>query len=165
MSESAAGSKPVVKGGASVASAATPFNPSKITPEMIDEIGDEAEIDTTVIKNQVKEWVNLDKELTEIRKKVKELNDRKKELTQHITAFMSMSRVDSFNIGEAGQISCETKDYFSSITKAHIHKCLLHFIPDEKRVTEIVTYIYDSREKVERSKLSKIIASKKYRRK
>ena len=138
---------------------------SKLTDEMIDEIGEEVEIDTTVIKNQVKEWVSLDRELADVRKKVKELNDRKKELTQHITAFMSMRRVDTFNIGDAGQISYETKDYYSSITKQHIHKCLLHFIPDEKQVTAIVAYIYDSREKIERTKLAKSKAGKRSKRK
>ena len=68
----------------------------------------------------IKEWVEVNTELTQIQKSAKKLRDKKKTLTETLTEIMKNNEIDCFDIND-GKIMCRTSKVKSPINK----QCLL----------------------------------------
>jgi len=105
-------------------------------------------------RSKVSEWVNLKKQLVEVRKDVKLLNSREKDLNLYIKAYMKTQQIDNINLKQ-GKVSYKKslkKPTFSK--KAVVNGLMNYFNKDETKVEEVIVAISNSLTTEERDSIS-----------
>lgn len=97
------------------------------------------------LKENVKKWLLLNKQTSELKKKLRELNDEKKTLTKYLTEVMSSTGTDSINT-RSGKVVYTKQNVRKTINKKYLAECLKKFITNETHFEEVFKYIYDNRE-------------------
>jgi hypothetical protein len=114
-------------------------------------------IDKNTLKRYAKEWIQLVDTIDPIKKQLRQMEAQKKELERYITHFMETHQkavVKSAQIG--GGIERVRGFRRAPITRDHIVECLLKFQEDEERAVAITTDIFDSRKRIETSRLKRV---------
>jgi hypothetical protein len=114
-------------------------------------------IDKNTLKRYAKEWIQLVDTIDPIKKQLRQMEAQKKELEKYITHFMETHQkavVKSAQIG--GGIERVRGFRRAPITRDHIVECLLKFQEDEERAVAITTDIFDSRKRIETSRLKRV---------
>ena len=84
----------------------------------------------------IKEWVDVNTELTQIQKSVKKLRDKKKTLTETLTEIMKNNEIDCFDIND-GKIMCRTSKVKSPINKQSLLSALEEYFSNAPNVDTI----------------------------
>jgi hypothetical protein len=109
---------------------------------------------TEEFRAKMSEWVNIKKQLVEIRKDVKVLNTREKELNLYIKTYMRTQKIDNVNLkqGKVTYKKTQKKPTFSK--KAVVEGLMKYFNNDETKVSDVIETISDNLETVERESIS-----------
>jgi len=96
--------------------------------------------------NNIKEWIKIDTEISQLKNEIKERNNKKKSLTENLVTVMKTNKIDCFDIN-GGALVYKT----SKVKKAINGKTLLaalqnYYKTDPKVAEEITKHVLDSRE-------------------
>jgi hypothetical protein len=96
--------------------------------------------------NNIKEWIKIDNEITELKSNIKDLNNKKKFLTENLVSVMKTNQIDCFDINGGALVYKKNK-----IKKPINGKTLLlalqnYYKTDNKIAEELAKYVMDSRE-------------------
>jgi uncharacterized membrane protein len=104
----------------------------------------------------VKEWIQLDNDISQHQKKVRVLNGEKKELSKSLLNCMKQSQIEQINLNGDESIL-----YKKSVSKKPVNKKSLDIILQQYLqntdvdVNELLTFIFDNRETVEKEGIIK----------
>ena len=95
--------------------------------------------------NNIREWVKIDTEISQLRQEIKERNKKKKSMTENLVNVMKSNNIDCFDINEGSLI------YKKSIIKKPINsKTLLfslqNYYKDKNVAEDLTKYIMENRE-------------------
>jgi hypothetical protein len=94
----------------------------------------------------IKDWIKMDTEISDLKAKIKERTNKKKTLTENLVTVMKTNAIDCFDINGGALV------YKTSKTKKPINaKSLLtalqnYYKTDEKMAEEITKHVMESRE-------------------
>lgn len=96
--------------------------------------------------NNIKEWIKMDNEITQLKAEIKERNNKKKSLTENLVSVMKNNSIDCFDINGGALVYKKNK-----VKKAITGKTLLsalqnYYKTDAKMAEELTKHIMDSRE-------------------
>jgi hypothetical protein len=101
---------------------------------------------TEELRKAMSDWVELKKQLAEVRKDVKVLNDREKELKSYIKSFMETEKIDLINL-KKGKVTLKTSKKKPPLSKKAVEDGLLvYFQGDQIRREAAMNCIYDNME-------------------
>ena len=118
------------------------------------EIDNKSEV--SELSRLVKEWVQLDNDISQHQKKIRVLNVEKKELSKNLLNCMKQSQIEQINLN-----SDESILYKKSVSKKPVNKKSLDIILQQYLqntdvdVNELLTFIFDNRETVEKEGIIK----------
>ena len=108
--------------------------------------------DLSQFKSQLKQWLDIDKQIFELSKQIKELKKIKnKTLEPQITQFMIQYNIKDVNT-ENGPVKCNQRNTKKALNKTVIRNSLSHFITDTILIDQAMT-LMDQRETVTTYKL------------
>lgn len=109
--------------------------------------------DLDIFKSQLKQWLEIDKQIFELNKQIKELKKIKnKTLEPQITQFMVQHNIKDVNT-DNGPIKCNQRNTKKPLNKTYIRNSLSQFIQDSIIIDQAMT-LMDQREVVTTYKLS-----------
>lgn len=96
--------------------------------------------------NNIKEWIKIDNEITQLKSDIKERNNKKKLLTENLVTVMKTNSIDCFDINGGALVYKKNK-----VKKPINGKTLLlalqnYYKNDAKIAEEITQHVMDSRE-------------------
>jgi len=96
--------------------------------------------------NNIKEWIKIDNEITQLKNEIKERNNKKKTLTESLVSVMKANTIDCFDINGGALIYKKNK-----VKKPINGKTLLvalqnYYKQDPKVAEDLVKHVMDSRE-------------------
>jgi len=97
--------------------------------------------------NNIKEWMQLDREMKLLQKELKTRREKKKQLTGSLVDIMKDNEIDCFDISE-GKIIYTKNKVKSPINKNHLMSCLNKYFennPDVK-AEDVSNFIMENRE-------------------
>lgn len=96
--------------------------------------------------NNIKEWIRLDTEVSELKAQIKEKTTRKKGLTEGLVTVMKTNSIDCFDIN-GGALVYKTNKIKKPINAKTLLTSLQAYYKSDSAVAEELTqYILDSRE-------------------
>jgi seryl-tRNA synthetase len=109
----------------------------------------------------IKEWIKMDSEITELKKQTKALNSRKKELTEQLVHIMKTNEIDQFDI-HGGQLKYKKTTVRKPINVKTLLTALHEFYKEDPSMAENVSkHLIESRaEEVKETICRKIILPK-----
>jgi hypothetical protein len=95
--------------------------------------------------NNIREWVKIDTEISQLRNEIKERNIKKKTMTENLVDVMKTNNIDCFDINDGSLV------YKKNIVKKPINsKTLLSslqkYYKDQAVAEDLTKYIMDNRE-------------------
>jgi len=107
-------------------------------------------------KEQVKKWLTLDEQISELESKIRDLKKiRNKELQPLMTKFMLEYNITDLNT-ENGKIKCSTRKTKKGLTNQYIKDNLSKVIDDNNILDKAMENILENREVVITHKLTKV---------
>ena len=98
-----------------------------------------------IVVNDVKKWIELDRDIRDLQRKIKERRIMKKALTEKIVNIMRDNDIDIFNTKDGKIVYTQTKQK-APITKKHLLTCLdVLFEGDSSEKDKISDYILNTR--------------------
>lgn len=114
---------------------------------------DEFQFFKNKLQSQVKQYLDLDEEISALKKAVKERNEKKKNLSVDILEIMKKMEIDNLNV-KNGKLVSKTTTTNKAINKNVIASGLGEiFNNDDERVSQAIQLILEKREKVEKTSL------------
>jgi len=109
---------------------------------------------TEELRKTMAEWVELKKQLVEVRKDVKLLNTREKQLKEAIKSFMETQKIDKINL-KKGKVTLKNSQKKGSLTKKAVESGLeIYFNHDSVKVESAMNCIMDNLETKDTSVIS-----------
>jgi hypothetical protein len=102
--------------------------------------------DKHLLVENIKEWVNLDNEIRELKKQEKIRKKRQCELSKSLMDIMKSNEIDEFDINQ-GKIVYKKKNVKKPITKKNLLEILSKYYDgDLTSASKLKTFIMDNRE-------------------
>ncbi len=96
--------------------------------------------------NNIKEWIKMDTEITELKAQIKDRNNRKKTLTENLVTVMKTNKIDCFDIN-GGALVYKTNRIKKPINGKTLLAALQNFYKSDPKMAEDLTkHVLDSRE-------------------
>jgi hypothetical protein len=96
--------------------------------------------------NNIKEWIKLDNEITQLKNEIKERNNMKKTLTTNLVSVMKTNQIDCFDIN-GGALVYKTIKFKKPINGKTLLAALQNYYKtDTKMAEELAKHVMDSRE-------------------
>ena len=97
--------------------------------------------------NIIKEWIEIDDKLKEIKNSMKDLKDKKKILTQALLEIMKQNEIDCFDINSGRIVYCKSKTK-AGLNKKNLLETLEKYFEgrEDIDVTAVRDYLFDNRE-------------------
>ena len=106
-------------------------------------------------KNQVKQWLTIDEEITKFQNKIKDLKKLKKNILEpKITSFMVNYNISDLNT-EQGKIRCNERNTKKALNKTNIRNNLSQVITDDSQIEQAMQLIMNNREIIKTHVLTK----------
>lgn len=98
------------------------------------------------LSQNIKSWMQVDKEMQMLQKELKERRKRKNELTNVLVGVMKKNEIDCVDISD-GKIIYTQNNTKSPINKKHLVECLEKFFENNDSIPtdEIVNFIMENR--------------------
>jgi len=99
------------------------------------------------LAQNIKGWINIDKELKNLQKQIKELKAQKNTYTDSLVEIMKTNEIDCFDINE-GKIIYTQNRVKSTINKKHLITCLEKYFENKPNIEaeDITKFILENRE-------------------
>jgi len=101
-------------------------------------------MDKQHLKNQIKEWVKIDEEISELKKQIRELNIKKKGLSTNLLDVMKQQEIDAFDLNNDGKLIRQVRKTKTPLTKKYIISSLVTFFKNAEKAKEASTFILES---------------------
>jgi hypothetical protein len=96
--------------------------------------------------NNIKEWLKIDTEISELKAEIKKKTTKKKELTEGLMTTMKTNKIDCFDINGGALIYKQNK-VKKPINGKSLLQSLQNYYKDDAQIAEVLTkHILDSRE-------------------
>ena len=96
--------------------------------------------------NNIKEWIKLDTEISQLKSEIKEKTNTKKNLTQNLVSVMKTNKIDCFDIN-GGALVYKTSKVKKPINGKTLLAALQKYYKTDDTIAEDITkYVLDSRE-------------------
>jgi hypothetical protein len=96
--------------------------------------------------NNIKEWIKIDAEITELKSQIKERNNKKKTLTENLVTVMKTNKIDCFDIN-GGALIYKTNKVKKPINGKTLLTALQNYYKSDPKIAEDITkHVMDSRE-------------------
>jgi len=120
------------------------------------EVADTSKTEVSKLSELVKEWVQIDNDISQHQKKVRVLNGEKKELGRKLLECMKQSQIEQINLNGDESIlykKCVSK---KAVNKKSLDILLQQYLQNtDVEVSELLTFIFDNRETVEKESIVK----------
>ena len=94
----------------------------------------------------IKEWINIDNEISQLKAEIKEKNALKKTLTENLVDVMKNNKIDCFDIKDGSLVYKQNK-VKKQINSKTLFGLLQNYYKDEPKLAEDLTkYVMDNRE-------------------
>ena len=110
------------------------------------DVQDDVVISKEEFKGYVKEWIDINNKLTQLKSTLNQLNKRKKVLTPKIIRFMESHKAEFLNLGNDGSIKMKQTKVTKALNKTSISELLLKFGKSENETSNIVDFLWSERE-------------------
>ena len=98
--------------------------------------------------NNVKEWIKIDNEITELRARIRDMNNKKKRITENLVTVMKTNKIDCFDIN-GGALVYKTNKVKKPINGKSLLSALQAYYKSEPNMAEdVVKHIMDNREEL-----------------
>lgn len=96
--------------------------------------------------NNIKEWIKIDNEITQMKQEIKEKNKNKKTLTENLVTVMKTNKIDCFDIN-GGALVYKTNKVKKPISGKTLLTALQNYYKNDIKVAEdIAKFVMDNRE-------------------
>jgi hypothetical protein len=96
--------------------------------------------------NNIKEWIKMDAEISELKTQIKEKNNKKKILTENLVTVMKTNKIDCFDIN-GGALVYKTNKIKKPINGKTLLNALNNYYKSDPKIAEDITkHVMDSRE-------------------
>ena len=113
-------------------------------------------MEATSLPDLVKEWVHLDNDISQHQKKIRVLNGEKKELSKKLLDCMKQSQIEQINLNGDESILYKKSVSKKPVNKKSLDILLQQYLQNtEVEVNELLTFIFDNRETVEKESIVK----------
>jgi len=112
------------------------------------------------LKNIVKEYLDIDNEISTLQKALKERKEKKEKLSKMILGTMKTQDIQQMNINNE-KLVYQVTQYKTPLTKPYLSNVLTEFFKNEDKAQRAVEHILDNRSRVEKVKLKRVGEKKK----
>jgi hypothetical protein len=96
--------------------------------------------------NNIKEWIKMDSEISQLKSDIKDKNNKKKALTENLVTVMKTNKIDCFDIN-GGALVYKTNKVKKPINGKTLLLALQNYYKTDTKIAEdIAKYVLDSRE-------------------
>jgi len=96
--------------------------------------------------NNIKEWIKMDTEITQLKTEIKERNNNKKKLTENLVTVMKSNQIDCFDIN-GGALVYKTSKIKKPINGKSLLNALQNYYKNDPTIAEDITkHVLNSRE-------------------
>jgi hypothetical protein len=96
--------------------------------------------------NNIKEWIKMDNEITQLKNEIKERNNSKKILTENLVSVMKTNEIDCFDINGGALVYKKNKIKKPINGKTLLSALQNYYKTDPNIAEELTKHIMDSRE-------------------
>ena len=114
----------------------------------------------TQLKQIVKEFLDIDNEISTLQKALKERKDKKEKLSKLILGTMKTQDIQQMNINNE-KLVYQVTQYKTPLTKPYLNNVLSDFFKSEDKAQTVVEHILGNRSRVEKVKLKRVGEKKK----
>ena len=112
------------------------------------------------LKQLVKEYLELDDQISTLQKAIKERKDKKEKMSKVILEAMKDKEIAQMNLNETKLVYSVTQTK-NPLNKAYLNNVLTTYFNDEKQAEQTINFILENRTKVEKVKLKRVNEKKK----
>jgi len=94
----------------------------------------------------IKDWINMDNEISQLKQEIKERNNKKKNLTENLVTVMKTNNIDCFDINGGALIYKKNKIKKPINGKTLLSALQNYYKNDSKIAEEITKHVMNSRE-------------------
>lgn len=96
--------------------------------------------------NNIKEWIKIDNEISQMKNEIKDRNNKKKTLTESLVTVMKTNQIDCFDIN-GGALVYKKNTVKKPISAKTLLAALQEYYKDDTKVAEDLTkFVLDNRE-------------------
>ena len=114
----------------------------------------------TQLKGIVKEYLDIDNEISTLQKALKERKSKKEKLSKLILGTMKNQDIQQMNINNE-KLVYQVTQYKTPLTKPYLNNILCEFFKSEDKAQTVVEHILGNRSRVEKVKLKRVGEKKK----
>ena len=114
----------------------------------------------TQLKQIVKEYMEIDNEISTLQKALKERKEKKEKLSKLILGTMKNQDIQQMNINNE-KLIYQVTQYKTPLTKPYLNNVLSEFFKSEDKAQTVVEHILGNRSRVEKVKLKRVGEKKK----
>ena len=96
--------------------------------------------------NNIKEWIKMDNEISQLKKEIKERTNKKKILTENLVTVMKSNKIDCFDINDGTLVYKKNKVKKPISGKTLLESLQKYYKNDTNLAEEITKHVMDSRE-------------------
>ena len=96
--------------------------------------------------NNVKEWIKIDTEVTQLKNEIKEKNNNKKKITENLVTVMKSNKIDCFDINGGALVYKKNKVKKAINGKTLLETLKQYYKNDPKIAEELTSHIMNNRE-------------------
>jgi hypothetical protein len=98
-----------------------------------------------ILVNNIREWVKIDSEISQLRQEIKERNNKKKSMTESLVNVMKTNNIDCFDINDGSLIYKKNK-VRKPINAKTLLSSLQNYYKDQNVAEDLTKFIMDNRE-------------------
>ena len=96
--------------------------------------------------NNIKDWIKIDNEISQLKSDIKDKNNKKKSLTTNLVDVMKSNKIDCFDIN-GGALVYKTNKVKKPINGKSLLAALQNYYKNDTKIAEDITkHVLDSRE-------------------
>ena len=112
------------------------------------------------LKQLVKDYLDIDDQISTLQKAIKERKEKKEKMSKVILEAMKDKEIAQMNLNETKLVYSVTQTK-NPLNKVYLNNVLTTFFNDEKQAEKTINYILENRTKVEKVKLKRVNEKKK----
>tara|TARA_Y100000590_G_C15591000_1_gene966063 strand:+ start:126 stop:515 length:390 start_codon:yes stop_codon:yes gene_type:complete len=112
------------------------------------------------LKVAVKEYLDLDNQIITLQKAIRERKKRKEDLSKIILGAMKNNEIQQMNLKEDKLVYCVSQ-HKKPMNKEYLNHVLNTYFKNEEKAGDVLTHIFDNRQRVEKVRLKRVVDKKK----
>ena len=112
------------------------------------------------LKAAVKEYLELDNQIITLQKAIRERKKRKEQLSSTILGAMKNNEIHQMNLNQDKLMYCVSQ-YKKPMNKEYLNGVLNNYFQNEEKASDVLTHIFENRQRVEKVRLKRVIDKKK----